>query len=52
VVRVHRATTALAAIADGVETLKHGILEKGVMHMSALVFGFQNPNRFVAGDEA
>jgi hypothetical protein len=41
-VGLHRATAARAAVADGVEAPEHGIFEKGVVHMSALVFGFQD----------
>ena len=50
--RVHRAAAAFAAVADSIKALQHGILEEGVMHVSTLVFGFQDVDGFFAGDEA
>lgn len=38
-------TAAFAAIADGIEPIKHGILEPGGMHMTTVVLGLQEFQR-------
>jgi hypothetical protein len=34
--------TAIAAVADGVKAIKHGVLEKCMVHMAACMFCHQN----------
>jgi hypothetical protein len=33
---IHRPAATLAAVADGIEAIQHGVFEKSVMHMTAL----------------
>ncbi len=48
--RTHCAAAARTAIADRIETSQHGIFEKGMMHMPAGVFLFQNLHRLICRD--
>ena len=41
-VGLQRPAAALAAVADGVKAPEHGVLEEGVMNMTALVLGPEN----------
>lgn len=43
---VHGPAAARTAVTDGVKTTEHGIFEEGVVDVPALVFSFQNFNRF------
>ncbi len=47
-----RAAAAGAAVTDSVETPEHRILEKGVVDVSAVVFGLENRHRFLGRDPA
>jgi hypothetical protein len=41
-VRLHSSAAACTAVADGVEAAQHGILEKGVVDVAALVLSAQD----------
>ena len=49
---IHRPTATLAAIADGIEAIQHGVLKKSVMNMAALMLFLQNFHSFFRRDPA
>ena len=49
-VSMQRSTAAFTAVADGIEAPQHGIFEKGMVDVTALVFGTQDIDGFCWGD--
>src|SRR5512144_250408 len=47
---LYGATTAIAAVANGIKALEHCILKEGMMDVSALVLGFEDGKRFLSCD--
>ena len=50
--RLHRTAAAGAAVADGVEAVEHGVLEKGVVNVTACVLRLQDFRRLSLADPA
>ena len=49
---IHRPAATLAAVADGIEAIQHGVFEKSVMHMTALMLFVQDFHSFFLSDPA
>ncbi len=49
---LHGTAATLAAIADGIKAVEHGVLEEGMMDVAALVLRLQDGDRFIPGDPA
>ena len=47
---LHGTTTTGATITDGVEAAKHGVFEESMMHVSMLVFLFQDLDSILRRD--
>ena len=51
-VGMHGSATTFTAVTDGVEAVEHGILEEGVMDVTAFILRLQDGDGFVARDPA